>query len=99
MSEHQQSLQPITIFSSPVRRPSGESSIVKTPPGSHEEKLFQLVSLVEEILFVRWQSLDDDPAHNDERLAMKAIADDLLAVKIHKLGWADLYSVAMLGTN
>ena len=42
---------------------------------------------MEAILFVQWQSLDDDPAHNNERRAMEAIADDLLAIKIRKFGW------------
>ena len=89
MSQHQQSLQPIAISSSPAQRLRNEFSIGKSRRGSHEEKLFELVSFVEAILFVRWQSLDDDPAHNDERLAMEAIAHDLLAIKIHKLGWPD----------
>ena len=89
MSERQQSLQPIAISSSLAQRLCSEFSIGKNRRGSHEEKLFELVSFVEEILFVRWQSLDDDPAYNNERLAMEAIADDLLAVKIHKLGWPE----------
>jgi hypothetical protein len=89
MLEHSQYLQPIVISSSPARRKFGRASIGKTPRGSHEEKLFQLVSFVEDILFLRWQSLDNDPGHNAERLAMEAIADDLLAIKIHKLGWPD----------
>jgi hypothetical protein len=87
MSERQGSLQPIAVSSSPARTPSCGSSIAETPRGLHEEKLLQVVSFVEEILFVRWQSLDEDPAHKDERLAMEAIADDLLVVKIHRLGW------------
>jgi hypothetical protein len=90
MSQHQQSLQPMAISSSLARRLSSEFSIGKNRRGSHEEKLFQLVSLVEAILFTRWQNLDDDPAHSAERLAMEAIANDLLAIKIHKLGWPDL---------
>jgi hypothetical protein len=89
MLEHSQSLQPIAISYSPARRPSGRSSIGKTPRGSHEETLFQLVSFVEDILFLRWQSLDSDRGHNAERLAMEAIANNLLAIKIHKLGWPD----------
>jgi len=89
MLEHSQSLQPIAISSSPARRPSGRTSIGKTPRGSHEEKLFQLVLFVEDILFLRWQSLDNDPGHNAERLSMEAITDNLLAIKIHKLGWPD----------
>jgi hypothetical protein len=87
MLEHSHSLQSIATSSRPARRPSGRSSIAETPRGSHEDKLLQAVSLVEEILLVRWQSLDEDPAHKDERLAMEAIADELLAIKIHKLGW------------
>ena len=89
MSQHHQSLPPISISSGPAQRMCNEFSIGKSLQESHEEKLFELVSFVEAILFVRWQSLDDDPAHNDERLAMEAIADDLLAIKIHKLGWPD----------
>ena len=89
MLEHSQSLQPIAISSSPARRPSRRSSIGKIPRGSHEETLFRLVSFVEDILFLRWQSLDNDPGHNAERLAMEAIADNLPAIKIHKLGWPD----------
>jgi hypothetical protein len=89
MSQREQSLQPIAISSCLAQGLSNEFSIDKNRRGSHEERLFDLVSFVEAILFVRWQSLDDDPAHNDERLAMEAIADDLLAVKIHKLGWPD----------
>jgi hypothetical protein len=88
MSENQLSRQPITS-PSPARSPSCEPSVCKTSPGSHEEKLFQFVLLLEEVLFERWQNLDGDPAHNDERMAMKAIADDLWAIKIRKLGWPD----------
>jgi hypothetical protein len=46
--------------------------------------------LVEEVLFLRWQDLGDDPTHNDERTAMKAIANDLWAIKIYKLRWPDI---------
>ena len=94
MSQREQSLQPIAISSCVAQGLCNEFSIGKNRRGSHEEKLFELVSFVEEILFVRWQSLDDDPAHNNERLAMEAIADDLLAIKIYKLGWPDPSSSA-----
>jgi hypothetical protein len=53
----------------------------KRSRGSHEEQLLELVSFVEDILFVRWQTLDNDPDHNVERLAMEAIADDLLLLR------------------
>jgi len=45
--------------------------------------------LIEEILFLRWQALGAVEGHNDERDAMNLIADDLLAIKIHELGWPD----------
>jgi hypothetical protein len=65
-----------------------DSSTSKTVYGQHE-KLLRSVLLVEEILFVRWQALGTIEGHNDERNAMKLIADDLLSIKIHKLGWPD----------
>jgi hypothetical protein len=89
MCEQSQSLQPIAISSSPARRPSGGPPIGRRSRRWHEEQLLRLVSFVEDILFVRWQSLDNDPGHNAERLAMEAIADNLLAIKIHKLAWPD----------
>jgi hypothetical protein len=98
MSENQLSGQPKTI-SGPDRAPSCEASVYQTPPGPQEEELLQLVLLLEEVLFLRWQNLDDHPAHNDERIAMKAIADDLWTVKIHKLGWPNPCSSATPAAN
>jgi hypothetical protein len=37
--------------------------------------------------FERWQEIGNDPAHTQERIAMEAGAEDLLAIKIRKLGW------------
>jgi hypothetical protein len=59
------------------------------PRASNPEKWLEFVSLMEDVLFVRWQSLGDGPAHDEERLAMKGIADDLLAIKTHELGWPE----------
>jgi hypothetical protein len=42
---------------------------------------------MEEILFLRWQALGTAEGNNEERDAMKRIAEDLLSIKIHKLGW------------
>jgi len=59
------------------------------PVYSQHERLLHSVSLVEEILFLRWQALGTVEGHNEERDAMQLIADDLLSIKIHKLGWTD----------
>jgi len=56
--------------------------------GQHE-KLLHSVSFMEEILFLRWQALGTVEGHHEELAAMKVIADDLLSIKIHKLGWPD----------
>ena len=56
---------------------------------SQHEKLLHSVLLMEAILFVRWQALGTVEGHKEERDAMKRIADDLLSVKIHELGWPD----------
>ena len=49
---------------------------------SQHEKLVHSVSLMEEILFLRWQALGTVEGHNEERDAMQLIADDLLSIKI-----------------
>jgi hypothetical protein len=52
-------------------------------------KLLALIHAAEGELFERWQELRDDAAHTRERAAMKIAADDLLAIKIHRLEWPD----------
>jgi hypothetical protein len=66
-----------------------QSDSRSNPVYSQHEKLLHSVSLVEEILFLRWQALGTVEGHNEERDAMQLIADDLLSIKIHKLGWPD----------
>lgn len=51
----------------------------------HEK--FLLVLFIEELLFIRWLALGTAEGHDEERYALKLIADDLLAIKIHELGW------------
>ena len=75
MSEGQKFLQSDSSSSNPVY--------------SQHEKLLHSVSLVEEILFLRWQALGTVEGHNKERDAMRLIAEDLLSIKTHKLGWPD----------
>jgi hypothetical protein len=89
MSQSRQPFQPMVISSSPVQRPSGEPVMDRSPQGSNQEKWLEFVSLVEDVLFVRWQNLGNGPADDVERLAMKRIADDLLAIKTHELGWPE----------
>lgn len=73
MSEGQKFLQSDSRSSNPVY--------------SQYENLLHSVSFMEEILFVRWQALGAAEENNEERDAMKLIAQDLLSIKIHKLGW------------
>jgi hypothetical protein len=75
MSEAQKFLQSDSRSSNPVH--------------SQHETLLHSVSFMEEILFLRWQALGTVEGHNEERDAMQLIADDLLSIKIHKLGWPD----------
>ncbi len=48
---------------------------------------------MEEALFVRWQEVGNAPADAKERHEMEAAAEELLAIKIHKLGWPDPYAL------
>jgi len=51
------------------------------------EKLLESIHATEGALYHRWQELGDGPSHKEERAAMEEAAADLLAIKIHKLGW------------
>jgi hypothetical protein len=61
------------------------------PVYSQHERLLHSVSLVEEILFLRWQAIETVEGHNEERDAMQLIANNLLSIKVHKLGWPDSF--------
>ena len=87
MSENQPSLQVSSVV--PDEIPLWKTAYEKTMWESDKEKLLALIHTAEGELFERWQELGDSPAHGRERAAMKTAADDLLAIKIHKLGWPD----------
>jgi hypothetical protein len=68
-----------------------QSNSTSSNPGHcQHERLLHAVTLMEEILYVRWLTLGTEEGHKEERDAMTAVADDLLSIKIHKLGWPDL---------
>jgi hypothetical protein len=87
VSENQPSLQVSSVPS--VEIPSWKTAYEKTLWESDAEKLLTLIHAAESALFDRWLDLGDGPAHARERSAMKIAAEDLLAIKIHRLGWPD----------
>ena len=89
MTERQRSSQPLASSSNPVQRPCGEPAVGRSPRASNQEKWLEFVTLMEDVLFVRWQNLGDGPAADEERLAMKEIAEDLLTIKTRELGWPE----------
>jgi hypothetical protein len=89
VSENQPSPQASYVPPDSAEIPSWNTAYEKTMWESDAEKLLALIHAAEGELFERWQELGDDPAHTRERAAMKIAADDLLAIKIHRLGWPD----------
>jgi hypothetical protein len=89
VSENQPSLQPSFVPPNSVEIPSWKTAYEKTICESHAENLLTLIHAAECALFERWQEIGDSPAHARERAAMKMAADDLLAIKIHRLSWPD----------
>jgi len=73
-----------------VRTPSWRAEYEKTIWESDQEKLLECIHATEAALFLRWQELGNDSAAKEERSAMNAAAADLLAIKLHKLGWPGL---------
>jgi hypothetical protein len=73
-----------------VGTPSWKAEYEKTVWESDREKLLSCIHATEGALFNRWQELGTDPVAEEERAAMQAAAADLLAIKLHKLGWPSL---------
>jgi TRAP-type uncharacterized transport system substrate-binding protein len=57
----------------------------------------QLVYQIEEAIYQRFQELARGPSNAAEIQALKAAADNLLAIKVHKLGWPDPSEVTRPG--
>ena len=89
MSENEPSLQASSIPPNSAEIPSWKIAYEKTMWELDKEKLLALIHAAEGELFERWKELGNSPAHTRERTAMRIAADDLLAIKIHKLGWPD----------
>jgi hypothetical protein len=87
VSENQPSLQPASVQPKSREISSWQAAYEKTMWELDKEELLRLVQAAEGALFDRWRELGNDPAYRQERLAMEAAAEDLLAVKIRKLGW------------
>ena len=73
-----------------VRVPSWKAEYEKTVWETDQDKLLPCIHATEAALFLRWQELGNDSSVNEERAAMNAAAADLLAIKLHKLGWPGL---------
>ena len=89
MSENEPSLKPSSVPPNSAEIPSWKTAYEKTMWESDADKLLALIHAAEAELFERWKELGDSPAHTRERAAMRIAADDLLAIKIHRLGWPD----------
>jgi hypothetical protein len=85
MSEKQPSLHVSAIPSMEI--PTWRTAYEKTMCEFDKAKLLALIDAAEGALFLRWQELGDSPDHTQERASMKLASDDLLAFKIHMLGW------------
>jgi hypothetical protein len=89
MSEQEPSLQspfmPAKLDQIPLWKIAYEKAVWE----SDTKKLLTEIHSTEEALFHRWQEIADDATHAKERAEMEAASEDLLAIKIHRLGWPD----------
>jgi hypothetical protein len=89
MSEREQSLQPVFIRGKSIQIPAWKEVYERTIWESGTEQLLTLIHITKAALYHRWQELRDGPEDEKERAEMEAAAKELLAIKIHKLGWPD----------
>jgi hypothetical protein len=83
-----ESIQSATASARSVETLSWKAEYEKTIWESDTEKLFPCIHATEAALFLRRQ--DNDSVAKEDRAATNAVAADLLAIKIHKLGWPSL---------
>jgi hypothetical protein len=88
VSENQQSLPPVSLPYNAARS-SWKSAYERAVWESDTKKLLTEIHATEEALFLRWQEMADGASYTKERAEMEAAAADLLAIKIHRLGWPD----------
>jgi hypothetical protein len=84
---HGQCLQSAPARVEPAQASSWKVTYEKVAWESDTERLLISIHATEDALFLRWQELGNDPMDKPERAAMNAAAADLLAIKLHKLGW------------
>jgi hypothetical protein len=89
---YSQCLQPIFVPFTSCETPSWKTAHEEAVWESDTARLLALIHATEDALFLRWQELGDGSAHDQERAAMEAAANDLLKLKIRKLGWPEVRS-------
>lgn len=91
MSEQQQYFPLISISFNSIRSPFWKRCLLKAIRETEPDKLLSLVYDTESALFHRWHELGSDDSPDEERVEMKAAAESLWMIKIHRLGWPWLY--------
>jgi hypothetical protein len=87
-----QSLPSAFVPSKATEVPSWKTVYEKTFWELDTQRLLSLIQDTEDLLYLRWQEIGGGHAHWKELAAMKAAAEDLLAIKTHPLGWPSLGS-------
>jgi len=82
-------LQSDSVRAAPTEPQLWKALYEKTRRKSEPEKLLTLVHATEAALYHRWEEGAESPIPTEEVVAMDLAAQDLLAIKIHKLAWPD----------
>jgi hypothetical protein len=81
--------QSLQLVSFSAKTQSWKAAYEKTRWELDPEKLLSLIHATQAAMLSRWHEQEDGPAHREERNEMEAASKDLLAIKIHRLGWPD----------
>jgi hypothetical protein len=73
----------------PIQKPSWQREMEKAMRATDPSTLLPLVHAAEMALVLRCQELGDSPNTIEEREAIRAATDELLAIKTHRLRWPD----------
>jgi len=90
MSEQQPSLQPLFLPAESKDTSVWKAAYEKVIWESDPIKLLAEIHATEEALSLRLQEIGNDASHAQELATMAAASTDILAIKVHRLGWPDL---------
>jgi hypothetical protein len=87
---------PVFVRTAYVRTPYWKRQVKRAMREADPGSVTRQVHAAEEAIFLRWQQMENNPAHGDieEREAIRSATNELLGIKLYKLNWPNFLQTA-----